>query len=342
MSGSLLLPRQNSISRVSMPPSFSGPLLIVGMQRSGTKLLRDLLNQHPQVGIPRVETHFIPWFVRRYAEAPAVDDEPAFDRFYSDFTRTTFFQNMQARGQTISQEQLAAAVETPGWAGIFSAILRLFRPPGKPADAAWGDKTPTYLFHMPLLKELFPGARFLHIIRDPRDYAMSVNKTWGKHMLRAAVDWRRGVEQGRASGRSLGADYKEVLYETLLSRPQEVLEDVCAFIGLEFVSQMTELDEAEEQLGSAQGARHIVRDNTAKYVTQLSPAMQRRIAEITYPVISTLPYPLDADVRYRPVPAWHLALLALYDAFRSVQFHIADKGLRRGVLYAHRLHRETH
>jgi hypothetical protein len=324
------------------PTPFSGPLLIVGMQRSGTKLLRDLLNQHPQVGIPRVETHFIPWFVHRYPEAPAVRDKKALDRFYSDFCRTTFFQNMHARGQTVTLNQLTAAVDAPGWPGIFSAILRLFRPPGKPADAVWGDKTPTYLFHMPLLKELFPEARFLHIIRDPRDYAMSVNKTWGKHMLRAAVDWRRGVERGRAFGRSLGADYKEILYEELLSQPHDTLADVCAFIGLEFVSQMTKLDEAEERLGAAQGARHIVRSNTSKYLPQLSPAMQRRIAEVTYPVASTLPYQLDADIRHRPVPAWRLALLAMYDAFRSVQFHVSDKGLRRGVVYAYRLHRETH
>lgn len=324
------------------PAPFSGPLLIVGMQRSGTKLLRDLLNQHPEVGIPRVETHFIPWFVRRYPEAPAVWDEQAFGRFYSDFCRTTFFQNMRARGQTVSQDQLAEAVDAPGWPGIFSAILRHFRPPGKPDDAVWGDKTPTYLSHMPLLKELFPEARFLHIIRDPRDYAMSVNKTWGKHMLRAAVDWRRGVERGRASGRLMGPDYKEVLYEELLLHPQETLADICSFVGLEFVQQMTELEETEERLGAAQGARHIVRDNTAKYLTQLSPAMQRRITEVVYPVASTLPYQLDPDIRHRPVPAWRLALLALYDAFRSVQFHVSDKGLRRGVAYAYRLHRETH
>ena len=46
------------------PPSWEGPLFIVGMPRSGTKLLRGLLNQHPRIRIPDFETEFAPFLVR--------------------------------------------------------------------------------------------------------------------------------------------------------------------------------------------------------------------------------------------------------------------------------------
>ena len=53
----------------------------------------------------------------------------------------------------------------------------------------WGDKTPGYLSHIPLLKRLYPQAKFIHIIRDVRDYCLSIHKAWNKNILRAAQRW---------------------------------------------------------------------------------------------------------------------------------------------------------
>jgi hypothetical protein len=49
---------------------FRGPLFVVGMSWSGTKLLRDLLNQHPQIGIPPSESRFLPAVIERFGSIP--------------------------------------------------------------------------------------------------------------------------------------------------------------------------------------------------------------------------------------------------------------------------------
>jgi len=50
--------------------NFFGPLFIIGMPRSGTKLLRDLMNQNPKIGIPAAETHFIPFMIKKFGDPP--------------------------------------------------------------------------------------------------------------------------------------------------------------------------------------------------------------------------------------------------------------------------------
>jgi hypothetical protein len=322
--------------------SFSGPLFIVGLPRSGTKLLRDLLNQHPRIGITTVESHFLPFMMARFGESPNFENEQEFSRFFSEFTRTPFYWNMCRQGRRLDDKTLTTTADLMSWSSIFEAILKFYAPSGKRmAGFIWGDKTPGYVNHMPLLKDLFPRAKFLHIIRDPRDYCLSVQKTWGKHMYRAADTWRRTLEKRRPEGQRLGHSYKEVHYEALLSDPLGVLSEVCLFLGCEFTPTMTSLDEPAENLGDARGSKVIVRDNTKKYRTQLSLNQIQRIEEIVYPVAVDLDYDLEYATSFNPVDQLMLKVFKLYDGWASMMFHIREKGLCQGFSYFYRLHQRS-
>lgn len=323
-------------------PSFNGPLFIVGLPRSGTKLLRDLLNRHPRISIPTVETHFIPAMIRRFGERPPFDQAAELDRFYQTFTQTTFFENMRQQGRVLPLEKLHALPDRTSWPAILALILQAYAPPGKAEGFIWGDKTPGYLQYMGLLKTLFPQARFIHIIRDPRDYCLSVRQTWGKSLYRAATAWRESITAARRWGDQWPGVYLELTYETLLADPVAALQTVCRFLECDFVRAMTELEKPAENLGDARGHTSIVRENRDKYLTQLSAGQIRRIEEITYPLAGPLGYPLRYARIYRPLPSWTLPLLALYDAGASLTFHVREKGLRPGVRYFYRLHRESH
>jgi hypothetical protein len=59
------MPISESVAvRADPVASWTGPLFIIGMPRSGTKLLRGLLEQHPRVRVPTIETEFFPFLVR--------------------------------------------------------------------------------------------------------------------------------------------------------------------------------------------------------------------------------------------------------------------------------------
>jgi hypothetical protein len=87
---------------------------------------------------------------------------------------------------------------------------------------------------IPTLIEIFPSCKIIHIYRDGRDVALSYMKVWfgPGNVFSAASAWKRMVTKGRSDGAEAGPDrYMEIRYETLLDRPEETMEGVCAFIG---------------------------------------------------------------------------------------------------------------
>lgn len=310
---------------------FAGPLFVVGMPRSGTKLLRELLNQNPKIGIPIMESGFIPYMVDRFGNPPKFDDEHEFHRFYEEFTQTNFFWHFKRIGRILSKEDLDKAVDKTSWRSIFKFILRFYAPDGRAEDFIWGDKSPHYLNYMPLLKEMYPEARFIHIIRDPRDYCLSNKKVWGKSIYRAAESWRERLESARADSHQLGTDHMEVFYESLLEDPRKVLSHICEFLGCEFIPSMTRLTKPSENLGDAKGQVGILRDNQKKYLTQLSPSQIRRIEEIVYPVAKAIGYEFENNVEFRPLRPLELKMLTLYDGWASLKFRVNQYGPRQGL-----------
>ena len=96
----------------------------------------------------------------------------------------------------------------------------------------WGDKTPHYVTEMPVLLELFPKAKAIHIFRDGRDVALSrlPVRMEPRNLYTAARRWKTWVSAGRRFGASLPREsYLEIRYETLLEQPSETMQAVCAF-----------------------------------------------------------------------------------------------------------------
>ena len=89
----------------------SGPLFAVGLSRSGTKLLRDPLNQHPNIRIPTRESYFIPEVLRRYGRGGQLPDTTSRQQFLTYFRQTAFCRNMAALGQPISEAELLRLVQ---------------------------------------------------------------------------------------------------------------------------------------------------------------------------------------------------------------------------------------
>jgi hypothetical protein len=219
--------------------------IVVGAPRSGTTLLRLMLDAHPQLAIPP-ETGFL---------ALGADLAGSGDELRERFLRAI----------------VAYPPEAPNWSDFglaaeeFERRLRQLRPFtaaegfrlfyrmyaerfGKPR---WGDKTPTYGCHLGPLQTLLPEARFLHVIRDGRDVAVSLRDCWfspGRDIRVQACYWRSLVQATRQQAR-LCRHYLEVRYEDLVRGPEPVLRSACAFLELPFDAAMLSYHErAAERL----------------------------------------------------------------------------------------------
>ncbi len=120
-----------------------------------------------------------------------------------------------------------------------------------------GDKTPDYVRSIETLHSLWPSARFVHVIRDGRDVALSMMDwtkcrpkpgdftAWQEDCIStAALWWELNVRLGQLAGKSLGHSfYYEVRYESLVNRPAEEGAALCGFLGVPFSDAMLRFHE---------------------------------------------------------------------------------------------------
>jgi Sulfotransferase family len=144
------------------------PVFVVGCPRSGTTLLRLMLDAHPDLSIPP-ESHFIPlvWRVRdRYETSGGFDGE----KMARDVFRGIRFRDWSLPESEVLDE--LGRVAPSDLAGSIACFFCAYA--GRNGKERWGDKTPGYSMELPLLASLFPDARFVHLIRDGRDVALSL------------------------------------------------------------------------------------------------------------------------------------------------------------------------
>lgn len=306
------------------------PFFVVGATRSGTTLLRVMLDRHPRVAVPP-ESHFIPdlWERRhRYGPDGRVHDRSA---FLHDLGTDPRF---AAWGIPVEQvEQELPDTQGPALSEALAAAFRAYaRAQGK---ERWGDKTPQYLEHLALLDRLFPTAQFVHLVRDGRNVALSVVDMGRlhRHPATAAYHWARTVERGRRLGRQLGERrYVEVRYERLVATPEEELRSLCRFLDLEYDPRMLRHEGALETipepkrhlhtrlaLPPTRGLRDWRRDMSPRDVVECEVVAGRQLRRLGYDLVSGPP---TVGARLRA-----LARLALLPS-RLLQRRVARRARR--------------
>jgi hypothetical protein len=261
---------------------------VVGVGRSGTTLLRLMLDAHPELAIPP-ETHFIPQLIEtagRNASAADLTRVITGARTWTDFG--------------LEERALAdhvAALDRPTAPDVARAFFALYAEgQGKPR---WGDKTPIYVTKMRPIGAALPEARFIHLIRDGRDVALSRRKRGmgaDKPLADTAQRWRRRIENARKQARRLRGRYLELRFEDLVANAEPALRQVCELIDLAWDDAMLTyyersgerlrelaggLDEAgqrqarsgEERLAShALAARPPTQQRTGAWRTEMTPS----------------------------------------------------------------------
>lgn len=217
------------------------------------------------------------------------------------------------------------------WSAAFEVILRFYGEGPAPEQGIWGDKTPSYVLEMDLLKQIFPAARFVHIIRDPRDVALSAQRAWGHNPLRTAAKWARGMAAARSSAGHLGGSYLEVFYERLLAAPEQELRRISGFLGQVFEAEMTTLAAPSENIGSTRGKLYVDAANARKYRTEMPRRVQKRVEEIVWDAAQQTPYIMEYAHRPRPLARWARGCLALADGGKSFVHKVRRKGIVNGI-----------
>jgi hypothetical protein len=231
-------PRPGVSARPPMP-------MIVGAPRSGTTLLRLMLDAHPALALPP-DTGF----VTRAALLVGPSDRlrARFFDLVTEYPRgASNWKNIGLPAEEF-RKRLDAIRPFSVSAGLLAFYESYAERNGKPR---FGDKTPHYCFALPLIESVLPQAHFIHIIRDGRDTALSHRLLLDPPSREIAVlarNWERHVVHARTYSRRV-RNYLEVRYESLVTDPESVLRRICDFVAIDYDAQMlTYYRRAEERM----------------------------------------------------------------------------------------------
>ena len=311
------------------------PVFVVGCGRSGTTMLRLMLDSHPDLAIPG-EGHFIPFAYRgrhKHISGGLLDAEGLARKIM----RGLHFRRWEVPSELVLDR--VRALENPNFASVVEALYMSYAElHGK---VRWGDKTPVYVRVIPLLAELFPAAVFIHVIRDGRDVALSyLSVPWGPTSIwQAARKWKKDVSAGRGAAADLGAArYVELRYENLVADPSAELRRLCSFAGLSFEERMLGYhSDAVDRLQAGPGAADYHRSAFAPptaglrdWRTQMAPADVESFEAVAGDLLSELGYERRRSVVTRAKRA-EVAARGNLLAARTVGSKLKKKLLREGV-----------
>lgn len=196
------------------------PFFIVGCGRSGTTLLRVMLNRHSQIAVPQ-EGLFVVDYLRAEPDVP-VDQMRKL--IVGEYELTEWDLHVTESDLIDCEDPVC----------LVSRLHELYADrEGKPF---WGHKTPRFVLDWRLLKRSFPTAKFIHILRDPRAVANSLVRSdvHRSTFYHGALRWIRDVSAGLEMEQELDGDALRVNYEELVIDTDPVIHQILEFLGAEY------------------------------------------------------------------------------------------------------------
>lgn len=201
-------------------------------------MLRLMIDSHPEIAIPP-ETHFIP------ALHPQMDREAFLTALLSSSRWNDFHLDRGGFREAVAAvEQFSVATGLRVFYGLYASRFGKRR---------WGDKTPAYSANIARIAGLLTEARFIHLIRDGRDSALSYRGLWfgpGSDVEAHAHMWMGRIREARRQAQESNVPYLELRFEDLVRDTEATLKAITAFLDVPFDPAMLSYHErARERIG---------------------------------------------------------------------------------------------
>ncbi len=196
------------------------PIFVVGVARSGTTWVEDIMTAHPEVaGIHES------WLFTEKNGLGAL------------FGFTCWSPKNTGLGRILKREELIACVRDFAIRIMEHAIL--------PGHRFLVEKSPSHLYTMSLINKIFTGARFIHVLRDGRDVCVSIRaasrswepewrKTFGRSIVSSARSWKDAVNRVRKYSAKLSEHFLEIRYESIHADPFHAYRQLFDFCSIPY------------------------------------------------------------------------------------------------------------
>lgn len=288
-------------------------IFIVGMARSGTTLLSEILNAHSQIAASP-ETHYF----RKYwtdEQKSTMEKRIILTEEFLDGNEFKQFGFSKKQKQEIRAELLAAIRK--GLPQILDVVLTHYRL--KHNKPIWCEKTPVHMLYLPHIAKLFPEAKFIFLVRDPRDICLSLKKVPfnAGSTVSIARRWKRYARLSVSYQRQYQGKLLVVKYEDLIRQPERQIMKICQFLNIDYQSDMLKQEngpatfDGEKEYWKLNAIKPIDKNNYDKWRYEMKPGeiyfLQKYLRrEMRYYNYAVQPKMLNVDV------VWQLVAIAAH------------------------------
>jgi hypothetical protein len=262
----------------------SKPIFIVSAPRSGSTLLRLILDAHPRLAVPPPAWLYELVYPYLYSYGDLSSNEN-FRALAEDILEAPTIKNWPT---TLSADELTAASAERSFAGLFDALHRHYAV--ETGKERWGEKTPRNCFWMDEIRQDFPDVQFIHLIRDGRDMAIDISETpfmMPCNIYSGAKMWKDFTAAVLESApRFDHKSYFEIRYEALCVDPEKELRRLCRFLGEDFDPAMLKHHDTSSTKTWSAKAGHVKTSDpiTARYCMMY----KNRLPEGDYSALNAL------------------------------------------------------
>ena len=212
------------------------PIFIVGCERSGTTILRLMLNEHSRIALPPQTKFSRKVYKRRllFGNLVIKENRRKIIQWMLERKNNTKLVDLKLDDKVL--EKIWNKCTTLG-AIIASVFQQYALERNKPR---WGDKRPYYIRYITQLFRLYPDAQIIHVVRDGHDCLASLKRMpwWKKNAIFSMLNWRHAVRIGSNAANVYKDQFMEIRYEDLIKEPESQLEQICEFLNESYEPEM--------------------------------------------------------------------------------------------------------
>ncbi len=270
---------------------------MVGEQRSGSNLLRVILNESSKIAAPH-PPHILQRMMPLLPVYGNLENAKNFKKLIEDVCRLVELNPVPWDKVKLDRKEILKRCHEKSLIAVYGAVMDLY------AEAhnatAWICKSMQNIQWADELNIYFNNPKYIYLYRDPRDVALSFTKAviGEKHPYFIAKQWNKLQELCIAQMNWHGTEnIFPISYEELVKDPEDIVQNLCQFLGIEFSSKMLDFHKSKEAERSAKSSslwenlsQPINSSNSKKFLTELTTEEIKIIESITGDVMDTLGY----------------------------------------------------
>ena len=277
------------------------PFFILGFGRSGTTLLASMLSMNQNIYIPPElkGLYTFPKIIKYYGD---LSKEFNMNLFINDFS---MLHQMKIFDMKLDTKSFKNKLQEKGINNrnivecFYETILE------QSDKKRIGDKTIRHTLYLPMIHELFPNAKIIHLMRDGRDCALSHRKISPVYnVYLAATRWKKLNEVLLDFGEKNKERYFFIKYEEFIRQPEDILRNVCSFLDEPYSEDLLNYSESgyakdNVKYMSKQHSNlesNIIKNNVNKWIKGLSENEKKIFESIAGDMLLRFDYKTTNDL----------------------------------------------